>query len=61
MKDTKFIRDGRKITEHALDNDGNVEFVSTSYKSINEAKRKSREFQLSQDGALGRGSLQVSK
>lgn len=29
----------------------------TKYDSINEAKRKSRELQMQEDGALGRGSV----
>jgi len=52
MKEAKFIRKGRVIT--------NVETGdSKHYEFINEAKRESHNIQLSEDGALGRGSLVV--
>lgn len=48
----KYFRKG-KVIRHA---DGDIEC-----KTINEAKRKSRELQLATDGAIGRGSLIVVK
>lgn len=50
MSATKFIRKGRVITNIETGAEERFEF-------INEAKRKSRELQMSEDGALGRGSL----
>ena len=50
---TKFERKRNKIKNLET---GDVEV----FKHINQAKRKSREIQLSKNGALGRGSLMLS-
>ncbi len=47
-----YVRRGRKIISIS-----DSKTSSETYKSINEAKRKSRLLQLSEDGALGRGSV----
>jgi len=62
MKPTKYIRKGNKIhpvrycpkTLVHLANGAVMEF-----KHINEAKRESRQLQLTEDGALGLGSVVV--
>lgn len=51
----KYIRNGKTITTFNDDEVTNKE----TFKSISEAKRKSRGLQLAEDGALGRGSLIV--
>lgn len=54
MKKAKYFRNGNKINTIAT---GEV----VTYDSITKAKRASRELQMAEDGALGRGSLFVSK
>lgn len=53
MKQQKYIRKDRVVT-----NLGTAEV--TRFEFINEAKRHSRELQVSEDGALGRGTLRVA-
>lgn len=50
--ETKYIRKGKTI-KNLQDN------TSETFDYVNEAKVKSREIQMSEDGALGRGSLMV--
>lgn len=54
LKEAKYERKGKVIK--------NLEAKSQKdYESINQAKRHSRELQMSEDGALGRGSLRTIK
>ena len=54
LKKAKYTRI-RKIVRNLEEN------TRVVHKSINEAKRNSRELQMSLDGALGRGSVRVIK
>ena len=51
MKTEQFYRIGRTIRE--------IGGKTTHHDSVNKAKRKSREIQLAEDGALGRGTVRV--
>lgn len=58
MKPIKYIRHKAIITEV----DSKESVVNTvNFKSINKAKKESRLLQLSEDGGLGLGSLQLKK
>jgi len=52
----KFHRYGKNLTDVRTDPPTN-----SQGRSINQAKRESRKLQMSFDGALGRGSVQVDK
>ena len=58
MQDVKFIRRKNVIITLGKDSDGNVTESPETFKSVNKAKRKSRELQLA-NGGLGVGSLVV--
>ena len=49
-----YVRKGKTITHKPTGE-------STTHKSINAAKRASRQLQMEEDGALGRGSVRVIK
>lgn len=55
MKQAKFIRDGKSII--SFENGGSAQH----FESIGKAKAESRAIQMREDGALGRGSLQLKK
>ena len=56
MNGTKYIRNGSTITSVAKNDNGDPVEVR-QHESINAAKRTSWDIQMSEDGALGRGSV----
>lgn len=59
MKETKYIRNGKNIRSVAKKEDG-TPVERFDFKSINAAKRKSRELQMENDRGLGLGSVRVA-
>lgn len=58
MKPVKFIRKGKTITTLA-DEENDIKRSAHECKSVNEARKFSRNLQMEHDGALGRGSVKV--
>ena len=56
MKTTKFIRS--RVCFFEKTEDGSSKLVN-QFESINQAKKESHKIQMCEDGALGRGSVQI--
>lgn len=59
MSECQYIRNGRTIIERKVTEDGHDTTEKHTHPSLNQAKKKSRELQMKNDGALGQGCLRV--